>query len=101
MRNEGKLRYAQGKPALAVEPLERAVSSAFIKGDQTLGRDAASDLVHVLVALYRHEGSARLTGEVGQASWPVKFRHPGRWTGQEACPTSEIMQRAAGLDRPT
>jgi hypothetical protein len=61
---EGKLRYAQGKPALAVEPLERAVANAAGKGDQTLGRDAASDLVRVLVALSRGEDAAALTDEI-------------------------------------
>jgi hypothetical protein len=61
---EGKLCYAQGKPALAVEPLERAVANAASRGDQTLGRDAAGDLVRVLVALSRDEEAAALTDEI-------------------------------------
>ena len=61
---EGKLRYAQGQPALAVEPLQRAVANAFLRDDRPLGRDAARDLVHVLVALSRDEAATLLTDEV-------------------------------------
>lgn len=61
---EGKLYSTQGKPTLAVEPLERAVANALLKDDRTLGHDAARILAQVLVALSRHKAAARWTDEV-------------------------------------
>jgi hypothetical protein len=61
---EGKLHYTQGKPSLAVEPLERAVANALLKDDRTLGHDAARILVQVLVSLSSHDAAARWTDEV-------------------------------------
>lgn len=63
---EGRLRYAQGHPALAVEPLQRAVANAVRRDDRPLGRDAARDLVRSLVALSRDEDAAILTDELEQ-----------------------------------
>ena len=61
---EGKLYSTQGKPTLAVEPLERAVANALLKDDRTLGHDAARILAQVLVSFSSHDAAARWTDEV-------------------------------------
>ena len=64
---EGKLRHAQGQPALALTPLQRAMRGAFDTDNRPLGCDTASDLVSVLLALSRKDEASALIGDVEEA----------------------------------
>jgi|ERR1035438_540050 hypothetical protein len=68
---EGHLRHAQGRPTLAVEPLQRAVAYARMKGNGSLGRSAAYFLVRALVSLDRDDAATLITNQVEEQWGPA------------------------------
>jgi len=65
---EGRLRCSQDKPRLALDPLQRALKTAFARNDRSIGCYAADMLVRVLNALSREKEAAALADQI-EAIW--------------------------------